>query len=109
MFPLEFHESLSTTHPESKGHLHGLLGVLVQGGALRLENGHVGLEQVLPLHPFLTWHGAHQDGGVDVLEAHLHLVSGDHLCGGALIHNQHDQSDINQMYLSAIKHAFFTF
>lgn len=65
-----------------RSHLNGLLGVLVQGGSLRLEDGHVGLQQVLPLHPLLPGHGAHQDGGVDVLEADLHLVSGDHLCGG---------------------------
>lgn len=63
-------------------HLHGLLGVLVQSGSLGLEDGHVGLQQVLPLHPLLPGHGAHQDGGVDVLEAHLHLVRGDDLCVG---------------------------
>lgn len=68
----------------SRGHLDSLLGELVQGGALRLEDGHVGLQQVLALHPLLAGHGAHQDGRVDVLEAHLHLVRGDHLCGGGV-------------------------
>lgn len=73
---------VSSAVKASRGHLDGLLGELVQGGALRLEDGHVGLQQVLALHPLLAGHRAHQDGRIDVLEAHLHLVRGDHLCGG---------------------------
>lgn len=37
-------------------HLDGLLGILVQGSSLRFEDGHVGLEQVLPLHALLSGH-----------------------------------------------------
>lgn len=59
----------------------GLLGVLLQGGTLGLKDGHVGLQEVLPLHALLPGHRAHQDGCVQILEAQLHLVGGDDLCG----------------------------
>lgn len=62
-------------------YFNGLLGVLLQGGSLALEDGHVGFEQVPPLHALLPRHGAHQDGCVQVLEGHFLLVSGDNLCG----------------------------
>jgi len=58
-----------------------LLGILLQGSSLALEDGHISFEQVLPLHPLLPGHGAHQDGCIQVLEGHLLLVSGDNLCG----------------------------
>lgn len=62
-------------------YLDGLLGVLLQGGSLALEDGHVGFKQVLPLHALLPGHGTHQNGSIQVLEGHFLLVSGDDLCG----------------------------
>ncbi len=62
-------------------YLDGLLGVLLQGASLALEDGHIGFQQVLPLHAFLPGHGAHLDGCIQVLEGHLLLVGGDNLCG----------------------------
>lgn len=62
------------------GYLDGLLGVVVQRCSLSLEDGHISLQQVLPLHALLPGHGANQDGGVQVLEANFHFVGGDDLC-----------------------------
>ena len=45
-------------------HLDGLLCKLVQGASLALEDSDVGLQQVLPLHPIPSRHGAHQDGHI---------------------------------------------
>lgn len=80
------YQSVSLLRPREikkklKRHLDSLLGVFVQCSSLGLEDGHVGLQQVLPLHALLPGHGAHQDGGINVLEAHFHLVGGDDLCG----------------------------
>lgn len=62
-------------------YLDGLLGMLIQGSSLALEDGHVGFEQVLPLHALPPGHGTHQNSSIQVLEAHLLLVSGDNVCG----------------------------
>lgn len=61
-------------------YLDSLLGVLLQCRTLTLEDGHVGLQQVFPLHAFPPGHGTHQNGCVQVLEGHFLLVSGDNLC-----------------------------
>lgn len=61
-------------------YLHGLLGKLVQSGTLDLEDVGVGLQQVLPLHALLPGHGAHQDGGVAVLEGLVGAGGGENLC-----------------------------
>lgn len=60
-------------------HLDSSLGVLLQRSPLALEDGHVSLEQVLPLHTLSPGHGAHQDGSVQVLKGNLLLVRGDDL------------------------------
>lgn len=60
-------------------YLHGFLGVLFQSCPLRLEDVHVSLQQVLPLHTLFPGHGAHQDGGIQVLECHILLVCWDDL------------------------------
>ena len=57
--------------------LHRLLGVLVEGLALGLEDLDVGGEQVLALHALLAGHGADEEGGVDVLEGDGGVVGGD--------------------------------
>ena len=70
-------------------YLDSLLCKLVQGAPLALEDGNVGLQQVLPLHALLPGHGANQDGRVQVLESDLHFVSGDDFCCGG-----GDRSDV---------------
>lgn len=62
-------------------YLDSLLGIFLQRRTLALEDGHVGFQQVFPLHAFLPGHGTHQNGCVQVLEGHFLLVSGDDLCG----------------------------
>jgi hypothetical protein len=54
-------------------HLDVLVGVVVEGLALHLEDAAVGLEQVLPLHALLPGHGADEDGVVDVGEGLLQI------------------------------------
>lgn len=62
--------------------------------ALELEDGGVGLEQVLALHALLTGHGAHQDGNVAVHEG-LEGVGGGGDAGevrAGLVFNLHDDA-----------------
>ena len=81
-------------------YLGSLLGILLQGSSLALEDGHVGLQQVLPLHALLPGHGTHQDGSVQVLEAHLHFVSGDDLCRGG--EREGGGVSLNSVYVNII-------
>ena len=63
MHPIQWHcSALKLTHQ----HFDVLLGELVQGVALLLEDLDVGGQQVLPLHPLPSRHRADQESGVDV-------------------------------------------
>ena len=63
-----------------KAYLDSLLGTPVQSPSLCLKDLGVGFEQVLPLHPFPARHGAHHDGNINILEGHLRVISGNHIC-----------------------------
>ena len=57
--------------------LHGLLGVLIQGLALVLEDGAVLGQKILPLHTLLPGESTDEDSVVDILEGLLQVGGAD--------------------------------
>ena len=72
-------QSVGVSRVTNNAHLHGLLGHLVDGGSLCLENLSVGLEEIRSLHSGSSGSSTDKNGNVDVLKADHGVSRGDDL------------------------------